>query len=133
MDIVLASSNEGKLRELSALLRDLSLAVSPQSKFGVDDAVESGVTFVENALIKARHACIATGLPAIADDSGISVPALNGNPGVRSARYAGEGATDTENTALLLNRMASLPTPERDACFICVMVYLRNARQIPCR
>jgi len=100
--IVLASGNRGKLREMRRILGEFGIAVVSQSDFGVDDADETGTTFVENALIKARHAAAATGLPAIADDSGLAVDALDGRPGVHSARYAGPGATDDANIDRLL-------------------------------
>lgn len=116
----MASGNAGKLREIAKILGDLDIEVLPQSEFGVSDAEETGTTFVENALIKARHAAAATGLPAIADDSGIAVDALDGRPGVYSARYAGPGATDADNNALLLQELAGVPDTERGAAFHCV-------------
>lgn len=102
--VVLASSNRGKLVELQAILEQRDVQLLPQSEFAVSDAVEDGLSFVENALIKARHACLATGLPAISDDSGIEVDALNGEPGIYSARYAGSqgAAADRDNNAKLL-------------------------------
>ena len=131
MDIVLASSNQGKLAELRALLEPAGLRVVPQDALGVEPPEETGLTFVENALIKARAACAATGLSAIADDSGIVVDALKGAPGVRSARYAGEGASDADNLARLLEALAGVATPRRGAAFVCCVVYLRHARD-PC-
>ena len=123
--IVLASSNAGKLREIARILGDLDIEVLPQSDFGVSDADETGTTFVENALIKARHAMEATGLPAIADDSGIVVDALDGRPGVYSARYAGPDATDADNNALLLKELEGVPRSERGAAFHCVACFVR--------
>ena len=131
MDIVLASSNQGKLAELRALLEPAGLRVVPQDALGVEPPEETGLTFVENALIKARAACAATGLPAIADDSGVVVHALKGAPGVRSARYAGDGASDADNLARLLEALAGVATPRRGAAFVCSLVYLRHARD-PC-
>ena len=127
-ELVLASGNAGKLRELAALLGDLPVRVRAQSDFGVSEAVEDGLSFVENALIKARHASAETGLAAIADDSGIAVDALGGEPGIHSARYAGDDATDAANLDKLLTAMAEVPDPERACRFICVAVYLRHAR-----
>ena len=131
MKIVLASSNPGKLLELRALLKPAGLQVVSQDALGVEPPEETGVTFVENALIKARAACAATGLPALADDSGVVVDALGGAPGVRSARYAGEGASDADNLARLLEALAGVDPPERGAAFVCAIVYLRHA-QDPC-
>ena len=131
MKVVLASSNPGKLLELRALLKPAGLQVVSQDALGVEPPEETGVTFVENALIKARAACAATGLPALADDSGVVVDALGGAPGVRSARYAGEGASDADNLARLLEALAGVDPPERGAAFVCAIVYLRHA-QDPC-
>ena len=128
MKVVLASSNPGKLSELRALLKPAGLQVVSQDALGVEPPEETGVTFVENALIKARAACAATGLPALADDSGVVVDALGGAPGVRSARYAGEGASDADNLARLLEALAGVDSPERGAAFVCAIVYLRHAR-----
>ena len=122
--VVMASGNAGKLREIARILGDLDIEVVPQSDFGVSDADETGTTFVENALIKARHAADATGLPAIADDSGIVVDALDGRPGVYSARYAGPGATDADNNALLLKELEGVPESERGAAFHCVACFV---------
>ena len=130
MRVVLASSNPGKLAELSALLDPAGLCVVSQDVFGVEPPEETGLTFVENALIKARAACAATGLPALADDSGVVVDALEGAPGVRSARYAG-GASDADNVAKLLEALEGVAPPERGAAFVCAIVYLRHARD-PC-
>ena len=131
MKVVLASSNPGKLSELRALLKPAGLQVVPQDALGVEPPEETGVTFVENALIKARAACAATGLPALADDSGVVVDALGGAPGVRSARYAGDGAGDADNLAMLLEALAGVDPPERGAAFVCAIVYLRHV-QDPC-
>ncbi len=120
----MASGNAGKLREIAKILSDLDIEVVPQSEFDVSDAEETGTTFVENALIKARHAAEATGLPAIADDSGIAVDALGGRPGVYSARYAGPGATDADNNALLLQELEGVPDAERGAAFHCVACFV---------
>ncbi len=123
--IVLASGNAKKLREMSAVLGDLGVDVVPQSEFGVADAIEDGETFVANALIKARHAARATGLPAVADDSGLCVDALDGAPGVYSARYAGEGAGDAANNAKLLQALDGLTN--RNAHYVCVIAFVRDA------
>ena len=131
MRVVLASSNPGKLAELSALLDPAGLCVVSQDVFGVEPPEETGFTFVENALIKARAACAATGLPALADDSGVVVDALEGAPGVRSARYAGGGASDTDNVAKLLEALEGVGPPGRGAAFVCAIVYLRHVRD-PC-
>lgn len=125
--IVLASGNIKKVAELQSLFTELNLNVVPQSEFSVTDAEETGTTFVENAIIKARHAASVTGLAAIADDSGISVDALDGRPGVYSARFAGTHATDQDNLELLLDQMAGVPSGQRQATFWCVLVYLRHA------
>ena len=125
--VVLASSNPGKVREINELLADLALNVVPQSEYGVTDAEETGLTFVENAILKARNAALHTGLPAIADDSGIEVDALNGAPGIYSARYAGTGAGDRANLEKLLAELAGVPEEKRTARFQCLMVYLRHA------
>ncbi|HTT08159.1 MAG TPA: RdgB/HAM1 family non-canonical purine NTP pyrophosphatase [Gammaproteobacteria bacterium] len=122
--IVLASGNRGKVRELSQMLSAFHVEVVPQSEFGIAGAEETGVTFIENALIKARHAAVLTGLPAIADDSGIAVEGLNGAPGVYSAQYAGPGATDGSNLQKLLEDTRHLPDGQRAANFICVLVFL---------
>lgn len=120
--IVLASSNVGKIREIQRLLQHLDVTVVPQSEFDVSDADETGVTFEENAIIKARHASIATGLPAIADDSGLLVDALGGKPGVYSARYSGRGATDDSNIDKLLIELDG--KDNRRAAFHCVACYV---------
>ena len=131
MTLVLASSNPGKLAELRARLEPAGLHVVPQDAFGVEPPEETGLTFVENALIKARAASAATGRPALADDSGVVVDALDGAPGVRSARYAGDGASDADNVAKLLESLAGVAPSERGAAFVCTVVYLRHARD-PC-
>lgn len=123
--IVLATGNKGKVAELSTLLADQSIEVVPQSDFDVPDVPETGTTFVENAIIKARHAAKITGLPAIADDSGLEVDALNGAPGVISARYSGENANDQTNNEKLLREIAD--ADNRAARFHCVLVYMRHA------
>ncbi len=127
MRVVLASGNRGKLRELAELLAGLPLELVAQDALGVESPPETGLTFVENAILKARHAAAATGLPAIADDSGIEVDALGGEPGIHSARYAGAGATDAQNLDKLLRDTASVPETGRAARFHCLMVYLRHA------
>lgn len=128
--VVLASGNHGKLRELQAVLADCAVELVPQSDYSVSDVEETGLSFVENALIKARHACEETGLPALADDSGIEVDALNGEPGIYSARYAGSHGehADADNNAKLLNELEQIPEAERSARFQCVIVYMRHAR-----
>ena len=123
--LVLASNNQGKLRELSALLAPLEIEVLPQSSFDVPEAEEPHVTFVENALAKARHAAAHTGLPALADDSGLCVTALSGAPGVRSARLAGEPSNDLRNNEKLLELLKD--QPDRRAHYYCVLVLVRHA------
>lgn len=125
--VVLATGNAGKLRELRALLADHGLEVLPQADVGVPPAVEDGDDFVANALIKARHAAMISGLPAIADDSGLEVDALGGGPGSRSARYAGPGASDRDNNERLLRELAGLPEARRGARYRCAMVFVRTA------
>ena len=126
-EIILASSNQGKVREINQLLTGLDLNVHPQTEYGVPDIEETGLTFVENAILKARNAAQHTGLPAIADDSGIEVDALRGEPGIYSARYAGEGASDQANLEKLLAELGDLPVEKRTARFQCLMVYMRDA------
>lgn len=124
--IVLASSNAGKVREFNQLLGGLQLEVVPQSRFNVADADETGLTFVENAILKARNAAQHTGRPALADDSGLEVDALHGAPGIYSARYAGPKASDAENLEKLLAMLKDVPEEKRGARFQCVLVYLRH-------
>lgn len=125
--IVIASGNRGKLTEIAALLGPLGIEVVPQSDFDVPEAVEDGSTFVANALIKARHAAGFTGLPAIADDSGLCVDALDGRPGVHSARFAGPQASDDDNIDRLLAELDGVPEAERGAGFHCAAVYVHAA------
>ena len=125
--VVLASSNAGKLREFAELLAGHSIALTRQSDFGISPPAETGDTFLENALIKARNAARITGLPAIADDSGIEVDALDCAPGVRSARYAGEDASDEENLDKLLAALSGQPAERRGARYRCVIVYVEHA------
>lgn len=125
--VVLATGNPGKVNELADLLRDFGMDIVAQTSLGVESAEETGLTFIENAILKARHASAQTGLPAIADDSGISVDALGGAPGIYSARYAGEDASDEQNLHKLLDAMKSVPDEKRQAQFNCVLVYLRHA------
>jgi len=125
--IVLASNNAGKVREINQLLEGTGIRVVPQGDFGVPEAEETGLTFVENAILKARNAAQHSGLPAIADDSGIEVDALHGAPGIHSARYAGPGSSDEDNVGKLLHALESVPEAERGARFQCVLVYLRHA------
>ena len=124
--VVFASNNPGKVREVAELLSDSGLEIVPQSEYLVPSPEETGLTFVENALLKARHASEHTSLPAIADDSGLEVDALDGEPGIHSARFAGENATDADNNSLLLGELAGLPEAERTARFQCLMVYVRH-------
>ncbi len=124
--VVLATANPGKLREMRAMLKEMPWDIVPQSEFDCPDAIEDGLSFVENAIKKARHACAFTGLPAIADDSGIEVDALLGKPGIYSARYAGEGASDEQNLQKLLEAVKGIPEEQRAARFCCVMVYMRH-------
>jgi len=125
--LVLASANPGKLRELSTLLENSRHKIFPQSDFNVPDVAETGTTFVENAIIKARHAAQCTGLAALADDSGIVVDALNGEPGVHSARFSGSDASDESNNALLVEKLRTIPRAQRSARYQAVIVYMRNA------
>lgn len=125
--IVLATGNAGKLREMQQLLAPLGFDIVAQRALGVPDAEETGTTFVENAIIKARNAARHTGLPAIADDSGLEVDALQGEPGIYSARYAGAGAGDAENNARLLGELAARDVKDAAARFHCVLVFMRHA------
>ncbi len=124
--IVLATGNQGKVREMADLLSDFGFDVVAQSEFSVSDVAETGTTFVENAIIKTRHAAKETGLPAIADDSGLEVDYLNGAPGIYSARYAGDDATDQNNIDKLLEAMQDVPESQRTARFHCVLVLMRH-------
>ncbi|MET4677209.1 RdgB/HAM1 family non-canonical purine NTP pyrophosphatase [Luteibacter sp. ME-Dv--P-043b] len=127
MRLVLASSNAGKVVELEQLLAGSGVELVPQIRLGVTDADETGLTFVENALLKARHAARLTGLPALADDSGLCVDALNGAPGLYAARYAGTHGDSAANNAKLLRELAGMPAARRTAYFIAVLVVLRHA------
>jgi XTP/dITP diphosphohydrolase len=124
--VVLASGNAGKLRELAAILAHLDLALVPQGELGVRAVPETGTTFLANALIKARHAAAVTGLPALADDSGLEVDALDGRPGVWSARFAGVDASDQDNLRQLLQELTGVPNALRTARYQCVIVLVRN-------
>lgn len=126
--IVLASGNAGKLREFQQLLSGCGYDVVPQSEFSVQTPEETGLTFVENAILKARHASKATGLPALADDSGIEVDALHGQPGIYSARFAGENATDAANNQRLLELLQDVPAEQRTARYQCVLVFMRHSQ-----
>jgi XTP/dITP diphosphohydrolase len=125
--VVLASGNAGKLRELTAMLEPLGWQVRPQSAWGVPEAVEDGLSFIENALIKARHAAHHTGLPALGDDSGLVVDALDGAPGIYSARYAGPGAGDAANNRKLLEALDGVSAGQRTAHFYCAIAMVRHA------
>ncbi|HPF25190.1 MAG TPA: RdgB/HAM1 family non-canonical purine NTP pyrophosphatase [Steroidobacteraceae bacterium] len=124
--VVLASGNRAKLRELSELLLPLGLALLPQTKFGIEPPPETGDSFVDNALLKARNAAKRTSLAALADDSGLEVDALGGLPGVRSARYAGEGATDAENLAKLLLALRDVEAHRRTARYRCAIAFVTS-------
>jgi len=125
--IVLASNNKGKVHELDKMLSSLNMEVLPQATFNIEDADETGLTFIENAIIKARHASAIANLPAIADDSGLEVDFLNGAPGIYSARYSGEDATDEQNLLKLLDALKDVSEEKRTARFQCLLVYLRHA------
>jgi len=125
--LVLASGNRGKLRELAALLGPLGLQLEPQAQFGVQPVQETGRSFAENALSKARHAALGSGLAALADDSGLEVDALGGRPGVHSARYAGQDANDAANVRKLLEELRTVPAERRTARFRCVLALVRAA------
>ncbi|TVQ40804.1 MAG: RdgB/HAM1 family non-canonical purine NTP pyrophosphatase [Wenzhouxiangella sp.] len=125
--LVLASGNAGKLKELAHLLQPLHMAVCSQADFDLEPVEETGLTFVENALLKARAAAAASGLPALGDDSGLVVDALNGAPGIYSARFAGPEADDEDNNQLLLERLAGQPPERRSAHFHCCLVMLQSA------
>ena len=124
--IVLATGNKGKVKELAGMLAPLNIDVVAQSEFNVPDVAETGTTFIENAIIKARHAAKLTGKPAIADDSGLEVLSLGGAPGIYSARYSGEQANDQSNIDKLLEVMSNTPAQDRQARFVCVLVYMRH-------
>ena len=125
--VILASSNNGKARAISAMLANRRIEVLPQSAFNVTEVEETGLTFVENAILKASNAAACSGLPAIADDSGLEVDALQGAPGIYSARYAGSHASDSDNLAKLLATLANVPQAQRTARFQCLMVYMEHA------
>jgi XTP/dITP diphosphohydrolase len=126
--LVIATGNQGKLHELQTLLQDLPLDLITQKSLGISDADETGLTFVENALIKARHAATISGLPALADDSGLCVDVMNGGPGIYSARYAGTGAKDSTNNEKLLHDLLPFRGAQPiKAQFVCVLVFLRHA------
>ncbi|MGV3346618.1 XTP/dITP diphosphatase [Enterobacteriaceae bacterium LUAb1] len=125
--VVLATGNAGKVRELAELLAQAGLEVIAQTDLAVSPAEETGLTFIENALLKARHAAKQTGLPALADDSGLAVDVLGGAPGIRSARYAGEEASDRQNIEKLLAALENIPEDQRQAQFHCVLVFVRHA------
>jgi XTP/dITP diphosphohydrolase len=127
MKVVFASSNSGKTRELQALMEEFDITLIPQSALNVSDIPETGLTFVENAILKARHASAETNLPAIADDSGLEVAALNGAPGIYSARYAGPTASSQDNIIKLLDDLKHIPKEKHQARFYCVLVYLSHA------
>ena len=128
MKIVFASNNPGKIQELQYLLSNSALTIIPQKEMHVNSVPETGLSFVENAILKARNAASQTGLPAIADDSGLVVPALNGNPGIYSARFAGTNATDAENIEKLLMDLKQVPTEDRNAYFHCSLVYMSHTK-----
>ncbi len=127
MKVVLASNNTGKLKEFQHMLAESGFDVIPQSAFDIADADETGLSFIENALIKARHASAISGLPALADDSGLAVDALGGAPGIYSARYAGIGATDQANNDKLLQALKDTPEAQRGAQFICALALVQHA------
>ena len=129
--IVLASNNAGKVIEIQSLLSDLPIALLPQSDFNVPEIAETGDTFIENALIKAQHAAQLTQLPALADDSGLAINALNGAPGIYSARYAGENASDHDRIEKVLNALKNVPDDQRDAQFHCAIVLTHPHQDTP--
>lgn len=123
--LILATSNTGKIKELQQLLAPIHCM--SQTKLGIDSPEETGLSFIENALLKARHASLISDKPALADDSGLVVPVLNGEPGIYSARYAGLNASDEDNIELLLNKMAAIPAEQRKAYFYCAIALIRHA------
>ncbi len=125
--LIIATENQGKLREIQHYLQEFNLEIFPQAAFNVIAVEETGKTFIENALIKARHASFVSGLPALADDSGLVIDALNGAPGIYSARYAGEHKNDEANIAKVLQEMQEVKWQNRTAHFYCVMILLRHA------
>lgn len=127
-DLVLASGNAGKVKEIQAVLTQWQMTVKPQSEFNVPSVEETGLSFVENAIIKARNAAEHTGLAAIGDDSGLEVDTLQGEPGIYSSRYAGESSDDSANNAKLLEALSNIPWEKRSARFQCVIVYMRHAK-----
>jgi XTP/dITP diphosphohydrolase len=129
--IVLASGNQGKLKELQQLLVPVNIQVVLQQEFDVPDVEETGLSFVENAILKARHACLHTRLPALADDSGLEVDALQGQPGIYSARYSGPGASDDSNNQKLLSALEGVADEQRSARYRCVLAFMRHAED-PC-
>jgi XTP/dITP diphosphohydrolase len=124
--IVIASSNAGKIREFNAIFAEKSIEIIPQTTFNVPDVEETGLTFIENAILKARHCCTHTGLPSIADDSGLIIDALDGRPGIYSARYAGKNSSNEEKIAKVLADMSEVLAPQRTARFISIIVFMRN-------
>lgn len=127
MRVVLATNNAGKLKEFQELLAPVGFEIEPLSQFSRANAEETGLTFIENAILKARHASRVSGLPAIADDSGIEVDALHGEPGIYSARYAGDGASDQANLEKLLAAVRDVPSEQRAARYQCALVFMRWA------
>jgi len=125
--IILASNNKGKLREFNDMFADTNINIIPQGEFDVEDAIEDGLSFVENAIIKARHACQATNLPAIADDSGLEIDFLKGAPGIYSARYSAEHGNDRAHNQLVLEQLTGLKQEKRTARFQCVLAFMRHA------
>jgi XTP/dITP diphosphohydrolase len=124
--IILASNNVGKLCEFKDLFSEINISITPQSEFNVEDAVEDGLSFVENAIIKARHAAKVTKHAAIADDSGVEIDALNGEPGINSARFSGTHGDDQGHNQLVLKKMSGIAYEQRSARFQCVLAYMRH-------
>lgn len=127
MKLVLASNNAGKLAEFKALFANTDIQVAPQREYGIHEVDETGLSFIENAIIKARHACLNTHLPAIADDSGLAVDALNGAPGIYSARFAGKKGDTRACNEKLLHELSAIPSEKRQARFHCLLVYMQHA------